>query len=1722
MSLMDGVRIDIGLNASPFSNGVRQAKSEVVTFEDTIKRVGRTIAGVFGVMGVGATMRQSLQAWNKQEWATKQLEIATARWAQGNKEVKTTIETLADEMQKLTGISDETWESVGAMGLNMGIAATKIRDATKAAGILNLVFGYDTNSMMRNLAKTTAGLTGELGEMLPFLRELSAEELKNGAAIDLVIEKYGDYAEMLSGTSKVATDRFKAALGDVTEMLGKRLAPIVGKAAEWMEDFSDSVEKNGSILGALKEKLRETWDNMGTLGKTVIGLAGSFLALKTAGMAWTLLSKVVTTGGTLIVGVFKTLFSWPALLAAGLYTLRVAWKKDWFSIRSTVLSAWESMKSGWSDAWDNLKEVWENPDLSFLDKTTASIGFIAGETVRGIVAGWVDTYSTFRDIWEDPDVSFWHKFTATISKTGKDTVSGLVSGWQEAYKSYEDIWNDENLSVVGKFATGLGQIARDMVDGLKVGWEDTHNTFVDLWKDENLSVVEKFSASVIKFGRDTWDGLKEGWTGSYETFSSIWASGNLSFWEKSMSSISAAVKKVWEGNNDAPGLLNVFSDAYNNFTAVWTNPDLSFWDKIWETLRQGPMVVFEAIQSVGASISALFGGDQQEFLDATNSALEGISAKLKEIKEADTIGKKIKIIVETVWGGITWIGEKIWNLDLVQMVRRDIEKALFGRSGTNAFGDTGSPSNPRLNINLGDVIVNAFGAIGNVIWSGLTWFAEGPLHSFANWVREQLGVSANNELEADLGSDLRVIVTGAFKGAKWLSDWLIEGLNWTSDQLNKVAAVMSKALSSVTLSEEEGALWGSIQSFGKAVGETISSGIRFSLSLTEVMKEAIEVAVTQIAGGSEALGMMAASAIPLYFAVKATGMDGFAQSITQTMILAGLVRGGGSGSLLMAGLAGGVWTLGITLAIGKIAQGIASGEIKQTVIDMMKAAGLGLLATSIAGPVVGGLVFTTTLYIEPIMGIIRQKWDEWLSKQDPIWQSVLGGPFYSLPDEAFEDPGEYIRKINEANRSFGGTGGFGDEPVQDTFAPLAEESFIEDTINKQFTATETLTNSIDELKKTIQDNTTDTHIEPPWGITASKSYLDSILKDYEAPDKAPWTIKQVLEAIPATSTVAEAIVGFASYESDFRPWARSSKGAQGIMQLMPDTVKDIERILQLPKYIEQFGTYAELFGDSIDPYDAKEGILAASVYLEWLQDTLQAFKEEHELGATTTRDLVGAYNAGIGTWQDVLLEVSEMPEETAKSIKKFSQAMMNYQEEIAKQAAVIEEAREKFKLGNLDLNFDIPTTYTPEYQSGGYTSNIGENQIAGVVHGGEWVAPKWMLDNPFYSSVIKALELSRKGYSSGISVISHLNEKIGGFQSGGYTVPKVGAELGPFPARTWQDYMKDVLDVMGEDFAWLTGLLTDMVEKIFPEFDAATDSLDALNKELQDLDMSAKDLDTELTVVQKSIRKFGETLSKASELFTYDEDTGELGTSEITSAFLNDASSLLAQLKAKIAGTAISPIDLGVQGEMTPMATTDFLVSFAMALGGAVLQLESLQKVLNPFSTLIGGILSVAEPVISGLAPLGGLIESLGYLIGSVLIPVLKPWIDQIGYASIVVTWFIDKFTLGIDTLFTWLDSLPIIGNWFNPILSEEQRQEKSKSLEERFQEYQEKTTPMQSTQGETFMAGSSQQITYNNSFDIHDNNMISPDSEIVRNLGDMIIENLRNRGMTIVVGEPT
>jgi hypothetical protein len=65
-----------------------------------------------------------------------------------------------------------------------------------------------------------------------------------------------------------------------------------------------------------------------------------------------------------------------------------------------------------------------------------------------------------------------------------------------------------------------------------------------------------------------------------------------------------------------------------------------------------------------------------------------------------------------------------------------------------------------------------------------------------------------------------------------------------------------------------------------------------------------------------------------------------------------------------------------------------------------------------------------------------------------------------------------------------------------------------------------------------------------------------------------------------------------------------------------------------------------------------------------------------------------------------------------------------------------------------------------KFAKGGYTGNGGEidetgHRVAGIVHDGEWVAPKWLVESPKFNGVINQLE----------------NARVKGFADGGFTSP---------------------------------------------------------------------------------------------------------------------------------------------------------------------------------------------------------------------------------------------------------------------------------------------------------------------------------------------------------------
>src|SRR5258708_29108280 len=89
-------------------------------------------------------------------------------------------------------------------------------------------------------------------------------------------------------------------------------------------------------------------------------------------------------------------------------------------------------------------------------------------------------------------------------------------------------------------------------------------------------------------------------------------------------------------------------------------------------------------------------------------------------------------------------------------------------------------------------------------------------------------------------------------------------------------------------------------------------------------------------------------------------------------------------------------------------------------------------------------------------------------------------------------------------------------------------------------------------------------------------------------------------------------------ESDGKQRARSSKGAMGLMQIMPDTWADLRA----------------RYGLGADPYEPRDNILAGTAYLREMHDRYGS------------PGFLAAYNAGPTRYEEYLSTGRELPAET--------------------------------------------------------------------------------------------------------------------------------------------------------------------------------------------------------------------------------------------------------------------------------------------------------------------------------------------------------------------------------------------------------------------------------------------------------------------------------------------
>lgn len=220
----------------------------------------------------------------------------------GRESVQKRLIKQAGELQSRSIFGDEVIIGQQAFLASLGLTEQQINDTIEASAQLSAATGMTLDSAVKNLAKTYGGLTGELGESIPALKQFTAEELKNGAAVQFALDNYKGFAETVARTGLGPLQQLKNSLGDLGEEIGMVLMPVVReivgwfqKAVTWLQELPSGTKTAIVAVGGLVAAIGPLSMGLGAVLKMLPLLKAGFAAmLGPVGLVATAIAAVTT------------------------------------------------------------------------------------------------------------------------------------------------------------------------------------------------------------------------------------------------------------------------------------------------------------------------------------------------------------------------------------------------------------------------------------------------------------------------------------------------------------------------------------------------------------------------------------------------------------------------------------------------------------------------------------------------------------------------------------------------------------------------------------------------------------------------------------------------------------------------------------------------------------------------------------------------------------------------------------------------------------------------------------------------------------------------------------------------------------------------------------------------------------------------------------------------------------------------------------------------------------------------------------------------------------------------------------------------------------------------------------------------------------------------------------------------------------------------------------
>jgi hypothetical protein len=227
----------------------------------SLKKSFVAVTAVIGTAVAGfSLLRSSIREAAEEQNAIVKLNQSLASAGTFSKEASLGIQAFADEIERTTTLSAPTVLNLTALSRNFARTNEEATKLTEAAIQLNAQFGIGLEEAVQGLGKTLNGNGGRIAQQVTALQGLSKEALKSGAALDVVLNRFGGAAESRVNTFEGALIQLGNSFGKVKESIGNIfvLSPglvagfkfISGQLRELAANLSSFFTSGGDLFGS--------------------------------------------------------------------------------------------------------------------------------------------------------------------------------------------------------------------------------------------------------------------------------------------------------------------------------------------------------------------------------------------------------------------------------------------------------------------------------------------------------------------------------------------------------------------------------------------------------------------------------------------------------------------------------------------------------------------------------------------------------------------------------------------------------------------------------------------------------------------------------------------------------------------------------------------------------------------------------------------------------------------------------------------------------------------------------------------------------------------------------------------------------------------------------------------------------------------------------------------------------------------------------------------------------------------------------------------------------------------------------------------------------------------------------------------------------------------------------------------------------------------------------